>query len=343
MTMPKREKIIEKAKELYAQQCYKNGIPEITPEDNELLENGFYAQAKSELMRDNQRAYVESEYVDFPSEFSVDVLEAMRSGVYISGTTGTGKSDIGMYIADQLMKKGIIVITFDGSQDWQNRSNIPEYQNPLDNPIRLIPTKSIIYDLSVLSVRSQQQTIEDFCQKIMRYVAENNNHDKYFLVFEEAQTYFPEGCMRAKRYQNTVRMMTQGRNYGIRFACITQFASLIDKNAMRYMKQRYIGYTDEPNDVEYVKRFFPKKNREDLEVTLGTLRNGEFIYKNGDKTERIQIEPYKSKTKPQQIIPSKIDPPKIPQKQNGSAIVCLIIALLFLIAIIVGFGTRPSG
>ena len=340
--MPKREKIIEKAKELYAQQCYKNGIPEITPEDNELLENGFYAQAKSELMRDNQRAYVESEYVDFPSEFSVDVLEAMRSGVYISGTTGTGKSDIGMYIADQLMKKGIIVITFDGSQDWQNRSNIPEYQNPLDNPIRLIPTKSIIYDLSVLSVRSQQQTIEDFCQKIMRYVAENNNHDKYFLVFEEAQTYFPEGCMRAKRYQNTVRMMTQGRNYGIRFACITQFASLIDKNAMRYMKQRYIGYTDEPNDVEYVKRFFPKKNREDLEVTLGTLQAGDFIYINGSRVNRVHIEPFESHVHKQEIFSSMPIEPRIPQKQDNGSIIDLLKFVTCIGIVIYALSTIPK-
>ena len=46
-----------------------------------------------------------------------DADEAMKSGVYISGTTGTGKSDIAMYQAEELMKEGIIIIVFDPTQD----------------------------------------------------------------------------------------------------------------------------------------------------------------------------------------------------------------------------------
>ena len=207
-----------------------------------------------------------------------DKEEAMRSGVYCSGTTGTGKSDVLMYVAEELMKQDIIVIVFDPSQDWQNRSSIPHYRSKEYGYIlhpEAIPKQSTIFDFSKISINQEQLIVEEFCKLIMLYQAETpeKQRKQYFLIFEEAHTYFPEGCMRAKRYQNTVRMMTQGRNYGVRFGCITQFASLIDKNAMRYMKQRYIGYTDEPNDVEYVKRFFPKKNREDLEVALETLRN----------------------------------------------------------------------
>ena len=271
-----------------------------------------------------------------------DKEEAMRSGVYISGTTGTGKSDIAMYQAEELMKEGIIVIVFDPTQDWQNRSNIPSYTV---TQTLLGFERNIIYDISHLTNTQQQELVEWFCKQLILYQASlpQEKRKPHFIIFEEAHTYFPEGCMRAKRYQNTVRMMTQGRNYGIRFACITQFASLIDKNAMRYMKQRYIGYTDEPNDVEYILKFFPKQFREQAEKWLRKLEAGQFIYKCGDKYDQIQIQSYKSETKPQQIIPSKIDPPEPPQKQNGSAILYLIIALLFVVAIIVGFGTRPSG
>ena len=153
--------------------------------------------------------------------------------------------------------------------------------------------------------------------------------------------------MRAKAYRNTVRMMTQGRNYGIRFACITQFASLIDKNAMRYMRQRYIGYTDEPNDLEYILRFFPKRFREQVEKMLRKLEAGQFIYKCGDKINQIKIEPFTSSTKPQKIEtpdpPIAEDTPQTKHGNNGKAIATIITAMLFFLAIIIGFGNRPSG
>lgn len=59
--------------------------------------------------------------------FSVE--EAMKSGSYISGTTGTGKSDVGMEQADMLMQEGITVFGFDGTMDWLARSTVPHYTN----------------------------------------------------------------------------------------------------------------------------------------------------------------------------------------------------------------------
>jgi len=275
-----------------------------------------------------------------------DTTEAMKSGVYASGTTGVGKSDILMEIADKLMKEGVIVVVFDPTQDWQNRSSIQQWQKPNLSFLPISHT-SIIYDLSGMTSNRMQEMIEDFCNRIMYIKAHEKNFPKFFLIFEEAHTYFPQGCMTAKRCQNTVKMMTQGRNFGVRFACITQFASLIDKNAMRYMRQRYFGSTDEPNDVEYIKRFFPKKNQEDINVTLGTLQAGQFIYKNGNKTELVQIQPFKSETKPQEIVSSNPSPapPSIINKphSNGAtakAMATIIVAILWFLAIVYAISHR---
>jgi len=273
--------------------------------------------------------------------FPFDYEEALKSGIYISGTTGTGKSDIAMYIADHLMKQGVTIIIFDPSQDWINRSSIPHYRNPTRNPVRTIPEHSVIYDLSEATPRQQQTFVETFCQTIMLTQAMKKQRKQYFLIFEEAHTYFPEGCMRAKRCQNTMRMMTQGRNYKVRFACITQFASLIDKNAMRYMKQRYFGYTDEPNDVEYVTSMFPKAFRPQAERYLRTLKTGQFIYKHGENIDVFTIKPFHTKTKPKLEEAQPMQPtPPTRKHTDAKALAGIVTAILWFLAILYGLSQR---
>jgi hypothetical protein len=203
------------------------------------------------------------------------------------------------------MREGMLVVVFDPTQDWQNRSSIPKVYAPNMNDYTWRGKwgmESIIFDMSQLTVVEQEAFVEDFCSKIMKVYAEPNYPRKpTFLIFEEAHTYFPEGCMRAKIHRNAVRMMTQGRNYDVRFACITQFASLIDKNAMRYMKQRYFGYTDEPNDTEYILKMFPKEFREQTQKYLTGLKAGQFIYKNGNAIDQFEIVPFHSETKPELV------------------------------------------
>jgi hypothetical protein len=294
--------------------------------------------------------------------------EAMKSGTYISGTTGTGKSDIAMYQAEQLMKEGIIVIVFDPSQDWPRRSFLEHYwkiTSQLAEMYEWIPDHSSIFDISELSVKQAQRFVEGFCNAIMTQQAkpkcmfnvdqleacENDvcqkcefrkadNKDiycnwkpkRYFLIFEEAHMYFPQGCMTAIAMQNTVRMMTQGRNFGVRFCCITQFASMIDKKAMRYMRQRYFGYTDEPNDTEYILRMFPKEFKEHGTRYLMGLKAGQFIYKCGNEVDQFEITPFTSETKPQLAEVSQRRSPTItPQQyQNTGGGAAAILRLTFL-------------
>ena len=347
MTMPKREQILQLAKELYFNDIAKSGINNFNdPEPNELTESGYTQTARSMLMRDNQKAYVESEYVDFPSEFSVDVLEAMTSGIFISGTTGTGKSDIGMYIADQLMKEGITVIAFDGSQDWRNRSSIPKYQVLTIPYISCIPQYSIVFDISKLSVLQRQSLIESFCEQLYRYQASNMIHrKKYFLIFEEAQSYFKEGFLRAKRFGNSAMLLSEGRNYGVRFMCITQFSALVDKTAMRYMKQRYFGYTSEPRDVEYITTFFPKNKKQEIAETLRNLKAGQFIYMNAEVTTKIEIEPFQTTIAKTQIaIPQlNIEPIKPIQQVNSNGVIELIKLAVFSGIVIYALCQMPKG
>jgi len=297
--IPTKEQILVKALEMWRNDQYRQGceaLADLTPEPNELNESGYISASKSQLMRnmvknDSEEWKGYNESVENSDDLKFDLEEAMKSGVIVSGTTGTGKSDVGMYLTDRLMNEGIIVVVFDSSQDWQKRSSIARYQTLTIPHIDKIPERSVIFDISRLSVQGRQNLIESFSETLYRCQSMNPSRKQYFLVFEEGSSYFREGFMRGKRFSNTAMLMSEGRNYGVRFMVITQFFASIDKMSMRYMRQRYFGYTDELNDVSYVKAFLG-----DQALKLRDLNAGEFIYYNAGKTTKISIEPYTSTT-----------------------------------------------
>lgn len=231
-----------------------------------------------------------------------NVNEALKSGAYVCATTGHGKSDLAMKHAQQMMDAGHVVVIFDNSADWIRRSSVPRYVLVEQGVPFTVPIgESVIIDLSLLTPRKQFEVVDAVCKQIWnRQVKQTFKLGKplkwFYLIFEEAQTYFPQGSFRAKKYDEMVRLFTGGRNFGIRVECVTQFSSMIDKNAMRYMRQRYFGFTDEPNDVEYVEEFLPNK----WHGKLDKLQAGQFIYKFG--SPRIIENPiFESTTKPKEI------------------------------------------
>ena len=152
--------------------------------------------------------------------------------------------------------------------------------------------------MSLLTVNQQKQLVKSVCQNLWSYQVRHAQQGKvlhqFYLVFEEGHNYFPQGCMRSKEYAEVVQVVTGGRNFNIRFEVITQFASMIDKDIMKYMRQRYFGYTDEPNDLDYVTGFLGREHSK----KLTELKAGQFLYKYGTTIKQIEIEPYETLHKP---------------------------------------------
>jgi len=215
--IPKKEKVLERARELYVQHCYRNGCPELAntnPECSELLESGFYQAALSSLMTSteakNEQWLKEAESVE-TSKFQFDAKEAMQTTCFVSGSRGVGKSDICMRIAEQLQNHGIIVIVFDLSCDWLKRSSTEQYFTVKPYSDLQIPEHSIIFDISQLTPNQAQQHVEHFCKKLFEFQVVNSAK-RFYIVFEEAQIYFPLSALSSKNTQNTVRLLTVGRN-----------------------------------------------------------------------------------------------------------------------------------
>jgi len=350
MATPTRQEIIARAKELWHSHEARHGNPafDIEPEICELREEGYLNAARSELTSSPATAHELEKWKEYIqnvenfAEFEFDVAEAMKSGCYVSGTTGTGKSDVGMYSAKALMEHGVIVVVFDSTQDWQTRSSIARFET-LNLPyIDKIPELSTVYDISLLSVLQRQRLIEGFCGDIYRYQAmkKANERRQYFLIFEEAHNYFKEGFMRAKRFGNSAMLLSEGRNYSVRFMCITQFANLLDKTAMTYMRLRYFGYSSEPNDTEYIARFFPKEDRDGIKKSLRNLKNGEFLTMNG---QIISIKPFESSITKRRImndIKPKTEMPKPTPQANYALAKALIVLIAGLAMLWLAIGVR---
>jgi len=335
MTTPTRTEIEQRARTQWHQDRARRGDPSfsIEPEIDELREGGYLSSAQSELMRNPESK--NAEWLDNSKDmetlpFQFDTKEGMVTTSFVSGSRGVGKSDICMKIADQLMKEGIFVVVFDCSGDWVKRSGISEYlkADPLSD--LAIPDQRVIVDTSMLTPMQQQQTVERFCKRLFEF--QLHSTQRFYLVFEEAQIFFPLNSLRSLKTQNTMRILTTGRNFGVSLCAISQFAATIDKELVKNAGQIFLGYASELNTLAYWKGILGKK-AEDLKK----LQNGQFVYFNRNKISLIEIEPYESDVCKTQIQIPEVQPtqPTKPKQETNIAtflrlgLIVLFIALLF--------------
>ena len=332
--MPNKTEIQAKAIELFHQDRFRNGDPSfITPTEQELKENGHWQCAVSELMRSNHRSEIESDYVDFPQEFTVNIEQLFQSNGLILGSRHTGKSDLAMLISDAI-KNNAVVLVFDPSKDWIERSSIKRYMKVEPHTILDVPNESVVFDISLLSPTQQQATLERFSRTLFEHQAQTQDRKQYLVICEEAHTCFYQNVMRSKNAVNSVRMLSVGRNVDICCLLISQFASMLDKFCVKHStSQVWLGFTREPNDLKYLRQFLGSQ----VEL-LPKLNDGEFLYLTRKGTQKIAIEPYEGTTAKEQIVVSEPKLITVPVRttHNYAVAKSLIISLLLIMAIAYG-------
>jgi hypothetical protein len=300
-----------------------------SPELSELSESGYLSSAKSSLMHNletKNEEWINS--VSETSDFTVDIDTLFKSNALVLGSRGIGKSDLAMMICD---KANAIVIVFDPSLDWIARSNIKRYVKVEPYVVLEVPSESVIYDVSLCSPLDQARIVENFSKKLFEHQAQAENRRQYLMIFEEAHTYFYQGCMRSKNLANCVRLLSVGRNVGIACVLISQFASMLDKFAIKHStSQAWFGFTREPNDLSYLKQILGSDVKE-----LSKLKDGEFLYLTRNGLSKINIEPYESVIQKQEIaIPQCTPVEPIKQTINIIPLAKLFILLAFGILVL---------
>ena len=338
--IPKKEKVLERARQLFYEQAYRSGMQNInSPEDGELIQDGFYNVALSELMTSAETKNEQWLNVDFPENFSVDLDLLFDSGGIILGAKHTGKSDIAMMIADRCIEKGSIVVVFDPSLDWIARSSIRHYLKVEPNTFLDVPIESIIYDVSLCSPNQQQAIVEGFSKSLFKHQVQIQHRKQYLVIFEEAHTFFFQSCMKSKKLMNAIRLISVGRNVKIGTLLLSQFASVLDKYLIKNnTSQIWLGYSREPNDLSYLKQIIGKNASE-----LPKLGDGQFLYCTRNKTEKIAITCYEGCLQKQEIFSKFPQLEPIKTKQNNGSMIDLLKFVTCIGIVIYALSTIPKG
>jgi DNA helicase HerA-like ATPase len=224
-----------------------------------------------------------------------NVNEAINTGFFVCGTSQSGKTNLAKWLVRALLDSGIVVYVLDTSQAWT-------HDTPINKQItireRQVEWKgSTVFDISPLETREKIAFVNSLCKAIYERHLQGYNV-REFIVFEEAQTYLPNGCLRlairrSSPYESVLDIVTVGANYRIRFGLITQFPAMVDKAPVKISMQRYFGWTWEKNDVAYLRGFLGKEVDH-----LRSLERGQFLYQLRDKTMIIQTKAFGKLTEP---------------------------------------------
>jgi len=288
MATPTRTEIETYAKELWHRDRARSGDPgfDVEPELNELREGGYLSSARSELMTsiETKNAQWFSQHKNFEeietstdSTVLFDVQEALNTGFALTGAKQCGKTTMAKHFVRELLGLGVIVYVLDVSQAWNHDSPITKITQITKHNEEYEWKGSQILDMSSLGIRERVLFVNELCREIYDSHVYGDS-ERTFLVFEEAHTYLPNGCMRMSvRKKNVLDgvldLITVGANYKIGFGLITQFPAMVDKTPIKACLQRYFGWTWEKNDVNYIKGFLPKEWSEKLR----DLQRGQFI------------------------------------------------------------------
>jgi hypothetical protein len=221
-----------------------------------------------------------------------DTKEAMDTGFFCCGTSQSGKTNLAKWLVKMLIDDGVRVYVFDVSKAWTHDSPINNVTEIFGTEKQItIPADSTVLDMAALTTRKKLNFVNTTCRFLYNMHVQGQINQRDFLVFEEAQTYLPNGAMRlSTRHdspcESVLDVVTVGANYNLRFGLITQFPAMVDKAPVKICQQRFLGWSWEKNDVDYLKAFIGKE----WAMKLRDLQRGQFIAQCRNKIELIQTE-----------------------------------------------------
>lgn len=235
--------------------------------------------------------------VPLDATIKADILE---SGIFVSGGPKSGKTNLVMDIAGQLMKDDNIQLkVFDSAQNYVHNFENITYQDldidTLENEGFYFGDQSILFNMNIVTPKDSKKTISEIVsydyeyQRQLKEIGEMNRWIVY--VVEEAQNIlYNVGDTDVWR-----TFISQGRNFNLAFIFITRRMAEVHPKVRSHMRGFMWG---RPNDALEIEKA-TKAMGEEIAMMLPKLNTGEFIYWRGLNGYTINNVPlYKSSTNP---------------------------------------------
>lgn len=201
------------------------------------------------------------------------VEDGMR--LWVSGESGSGKSNACMLITEQCLKMGMQVIVLDahgeyGELMWARPGKTVRYgygdtplsEESVDTCLMLVEEKrNLLLDLSHwsdLEPKKLDLFIRDFLKGV--YALRRAKPHRMLIVLEEAQSVVPQqqSAGQSDNIKLVTSLITGGRKFGLNFIIASQRPSLVDHNIVAICNVRLFLRITEMKDWKKVTPYIPK-------------------------------------------------------------------------------------
>jgi hypothetical protein len=222
-------------------------------------------------------------------------VEAVTQTFGILGKRGSGKSNAGRVLAEEMFAAGLPFCVIDPVGSWYGLRASRDGKGPgLSVPIfggdhgdvalergsgqelaDLVAEErlSCVLDISVLSESDKVRFLTDFAERLFQ-----RNRDPIHLFLEESDDFIPQRVMseRARLVGAWQRIVKRGRGRGLGATMITQRSAALNKDVLTQCESLLVFRTTAPQDMKAIEgwlQFHGQKT--DVLVSLPSLRDGE--------------------------------------------------------------------
>jgi len=285
MATPNKSEIEEKARELWHSDRFRGGDPsfEVSPELDELREEGYLSLAQSYLMRDRAKSEIE-EYEGYNDLADLDdypIKEIMREGGFVIGGRGSGKTNLLKLLAYEALRIGVKVKVVDSALNWRD---FPLPTIKVRRKSTIVVKLNRVYDVSRLAVLE----IRNFVSEMMKRDFEEAVALKdaklepipLLYILEEIQNVIPSNTLRTLKFLEVSRFVTQGRNFGLSYLASVQRLSTTDTTLVEISGVKFWLKLEGENNLRKARSWLPKFvvwRLRDLEVGSAYLQIGSKV------------------------------------------------------------------